>query len=255
MFPRPTLRCLEEDLGMKIPLLTESLLHNLDLPVLQTAQKELQRNATQRQSLSAIDDNYLIRLRHSRMRGVMYISVNDPAEAWVVASAIRKEGSGEDPYKKIQTTSENNLKLRRANDSSYKKGKKTDSSYLLPTKRDYSRLNVEKKLDRESRITQSVQDEISKAIFTKGEVFSNSVEGYTFEVLITTEEIPELHIGLISARGTDLDSQITVLAAARDFIDPCEIDYIALIEGGEINSSISGHFCYMGILKPYVGDE
>lgn len=142
-FPRPTIRCMNEDLGMKTPNAKQVNFSDLDIPLLAVLESQMRAIAdgNHLRRIVSIDDNHLYRLKFSeRVRGASWFMDMDINLGWLVASGNREEGSLTDFYSKIK--SERRLKNKRLSDSGYKPNCKTDSSYLLPKEEDFLCLQV-----------------------------------------------------------------------------------------------------------------
>lgn len=129
---RPTLRCLQEDLGLGLPPVTEPL-DETDHPLLLKAAEQFTETETKHERIRAIDDQVLFKVKVQRWRGAVWIDADLP---WVVAAGRREDGSGEDFYAKLE--SEGRAARTRYNAARSPPLKTvTYASHLLPTREDH----------------------------------------------------------------------------------------------------------------------
>ena len=67
---RPTLRCLTDDLGLKIPPLDDPL-DELDHPLLRKAHQQFAEQNSSRERISSIDATVLFKVKAQRWRGAV----------------------------------------------------------------------------------------------------------------------------------------------------------------------------------------
>lgn len=258
MYPRPTLRCLREDYKIEIPDPNVTMLHEYDYEIMRGARDTLYKDPTKIEKIKSIKDNVFFKLKTARYRGILFFDHKPPEvkmpEAWVLASGIRRAGDTDDFYKKIETTSKNNLKLNRKKDSNHKKGKTTDSDYLLPTSGDYKRFSIELLLFSRDQLIISIQDEIRQAARNPGQLHVCDLPDMHLELLVTEESTSELQIGFRPNENKLKFLQRLVFQASIRFLDPEELEGIDHIAGGTL-SSANGDYCYMGFLKTTLSEE
>ncbi len=98
MTVRPTLRCLTEDLGLKIPSIDDPL-DELDHPSLRKVGQQFADPGGSRERISSIDATVLFKVKVQRWRGAVWI---DPAgRRWMVAAGWREDGSQGDFYEAL----------------------------------------------------------------------------------------------------------------------------------------------------------
>jgi len=95
---RPTLRCLTDDLGLKIPPLDDPL-DELDHPLLRKAHQQFAEQNSSRERISSIDATVLFKVKAQRWRGAVWIDA--AGRPWMVAAGWREEGSQDDFYEAL----------------------------------------------------------------------------------------------------------------------------------------------------------
>ncbi|MGH3801005.1 MAG: hypothetical protein ACRDTD_12865, partial [Pseudonocardiaceae bacterium] len=93
MLVRPTLRCLTDDLGLKIPPINDPL-DELDHPLLRRANQQFAEPRSSRERISSIDATVLFKVKAQRWRGAVWIDA--AGRSWMVAAGQREEGSQDD---------------------------------------------------------------------------------------------------------------------------------------------------------------
>ena len=95
---RPTLRCLTDDLGLKIPTI-DDLLDEFDHPLLRKANQQFAEPSSSRERISSIDAAVLFKVKAQRWRGAVWIAAT--GRPWMVAAGWREEGSQDDFYEAL----------------------------------------------------------------------------------------------------------------------------------------------------------
>jgi len=93
---RITLRCLRDDLKLKLPPI-EVDLGELDHVLVAEARRIAPSAPRGQKRILAIEHPLVYRLRHGRWRGATWLET-DVARFWLCAAAQREQGSGEDAY-------------------------------------------------------------------------------------------------------------------------------------------------------------
>jgi len=93
---RPTLRCVREDLRLKLPSLDVDL-GTLDHPLLEEARRLAPNAPVGQKRILSIPHPMVFRLRHSRWRGASWME-EAASRFWLLAGAIREEGSADDAF-------------------------------------------------------------------------------------------------------------------------------------------------------------
>ncbi len=109
---RPTVRCLTEDIGLQLPLVTVPL-HGLDLPIIKRAQQipaKQRENGAER--ILSLKDRVWLKAKTSRERGAVteHPHVGErpgtpECNWWLGAVGFREEGSGDDAYADLKARS------------------------------------------------------------------------------------------------------------------------------------------------------
>lgn len=148
LFPRATLRCITEDLGLAVPVAGEELISELDHPLLREVAKiYAKNNVPLRTRILSIDDNIFFRCKPNiPFRAAVWEENSNPATTWVVAGAKRENGSKRDFYEVLCQKTTQEIKAKRTLDSGHKPSKKTDSDFLKPQQEDYDRLLFDEQL-------------------------------------------------------------------------------------------------------------
>ena len=95
---RPTLRCLTDDLGLKIPTVDDPL-DEFDHPLLRKANQQFAEPSSSRERISSIDAAVLFKVTAQRWRGAVWIDAT--GRPWMVAAGWREEGSQDDFYEAL----------------------------------------------------------------------------------------------------------------------------------------------------------
>ena len=95
---RPTLRCLTEDLGLKIPPIDDPL-DELDHPLLRKANQQFAEQSGRRERISSIDATVLFKVKAQRWRGAVWTDA--AGNRWMIAAGWREEGSQDDFYEAL----------------------------------------------------------------------------------------------------------------------------------------------------------
>lgn len=87
--PRPTLRCLREDLGLPLPAVTIPL-DETDHPIVAKTAELFTDTEAKHERIRAIDDQVMFKVKVQRWRGAVWIDADLP---WLVAAGRREDGS------------------------------------------------------------------------------------------------------------------------------------------------------------------
>lgn len=136
--PRPTLRCLREDLVLPLPTVDDPL-DEVDHPLLTKATGQFAEPTTPHERIAAIDDNVLFKVKVQRWRGAVW--VNDP-RVWLVAAGRREASSPDDFYAALSAQA---IAARKSYNTEHAASLGTDtySGYLLPGPADENRYRAE----------------------------------------------------------------------------------------------------------------
>lgn len=97
-FPRPTLRCLREDLGYKkLPPATQYLDELSDV-IVSKASQVTRAVPDVGERVVELDDRMFWKVKIDRWRGALLV---DGDESWLVAAGYRREGDADDFYREL----------------------------------------------------------------------------------------------------------------------------------------------------------
>lgn len=93
---RVTIRCLVYDLGISLPG-PETDLGGTDHPVVEEVRRIAPTSPDGQKRIQAIEHPPVFRVRHGRWRGATWVE-EVPGLVWLLAAALREEGSGDDAF-------------------------------------------------------------------------------------------------------------------------------------------------------------
>jgi hypothetical protein len=151
--PRPTLRCLREDLALPLPTVDEPL-DEVDHPLLAKTAEKFTDPETPHERIAAIDDNVLFKVKVQRWRGAVW--VDDP-RTWLVAAGWREAGSTDDFYAALSAQA---IAARKTYNAEHAAPLKTIaySDHLLPGPADERRYRAEAGARLLHRLSRAVHD-------------------------------------------------------------------------------------------------
>lgn len=199
-FPRPTLRCVREDLGYKkLPPVSQQLDKLGD--VVLTKSGEVARSAPQgTERVVELDDRIFWKVKIDRWRGALWISDD---ESWLVAAGYRRAGDADDFYNELGTAARRwRAEFNRSNTPPLKTDTCTDP--LLPTDDDRDRLVLEDALrvvdDLRAELRAMTVQSARSAVEVRGEA-----AGCELGVLVHRGELGEIYVSVrIVARTPDV---------------------------------------------------
>ncbi|MFJ6212136.1 hypothetical protein ACIQGZ_02170 [Streptomyces sp. NPDC092296] len=135
---RPTLRCLQQDMGLPVPPVTRPL-EEIDHPLLAKAAERFAEADAKHERIRAIDDQVLFKVKVQRWRGAVWVDSDLP---WLVAGGRREDGSGDDFYAALEA---DGRAARARYNAGHRDGLKTatHSAHLLPERADFVRYRAE----------------------------------------------------------------------------------------------------------------
>lgn len=136
---RPTLRCLIDDLGLKIPHVDDPL-DELDHPLLRKANQQFAEQSNNRERISSIDATVLFKVKAQRWRGAVWIDA--AGRSWMVAAGWREEGSQDDFYEALGQAARS-ARARYNAEHSPPLATNTDVTQWLPNDADQDRFAAE----------------------------------------------------------------------------------------------------------------
>lgn len=137
-FPRPTIRCLQDDLDTKLPPATEPL--DRVAHVIVGKAGEVARSAPERaERIVELDDHVFWKIKIERWRGALWSTTD---ESWIAAVGYRRAGDGDDFYNELGESGRRwKAEYNRTNKPPLTTSTFTDR--LLPTELDRKRIVLE----------------------------------------------------------------------------------------------------------------
>jgi hypothetical protein len=139
MSVRPTLRCLTNDLGLKIPP-ADIALDEIDHPLLRKASDQFTDPSGLRERILSIDDTVMFKVKVQRWRGAAWNDADD--QTWLVAAGQREAGSRDDFYQALATAART-AKTRYNNEHTSALRTDTYTAAWLPNADDHDRYILE----------------------------------------------------------------------------------------------------------------
>ncbi|NUT23792.1 MAG: hypothetical protein HOV77_31905 [Hamadaea sp.] len=136
--PRPTLRCLEEDLKVPIPAIDDPL-DEIDHPIIRKAVEQFGERESRHERIRSIDDQVLFKVKVQRWRGAVWV---EPELPWLIAAGWRESGSADDFYAALAADGQS---ARAHYNAAHKRALTTDTYIMdfLPQRDDRLRLQAE----------------------------------------------------------------------------------------------------------------
>lgn len=98
---RPTLRCLEDDLGEALPSFAVELHAAVNHPLLEEMRRLAPDAPTGQKRVLSVKRTMVYRVRHGRWRGATWLDAKQPV-FWLCAAETREEGSNDDAYEHFE---------------------------------------------------------------------------------------------------------------------------------------------------------
>lgn len=156
---RPTLRCALEDLKIAIPGL-DTPLDEVDHPLLTKANEQFSDSARHQEKITAIDDEYLVKVKAQRWRGAVW---QEPGLGWLIAAGWRESGSPDDFYKALHAQAVAARKSYNASQARALKSK-TFVAGWLPNDDDRQRYLAEEAIRFERLLQATVHDMLCRSL-------------------------------------------------------------------------------------------
>jgi hypothetical protein len=179
---RPTLRCLDEDLGLPLPSVAAAL-DEIDHPLLEKAVAQFSDAETKHERIRSIDDAVLFKVKVQRWRGAIWLDADLP---WLVAAGQREDGSSDDFYAALEAGG----KAARARyNAAHSDGLKTStfSGHLLPTRADHIRYRAEAGV-RFARLLRATIQELIKDTLRDGREHTSDFDTFTLGLQVRADD-------------------------------------------------------------------
>ncbi|MBT3166944.1 hypothetical protein HTV80_28175 [Streptomyces sp. Vc74B-19] len=188
--PRPTLRCLREDLGRPLPPVTVPL-DEIDHPILAKAGEQFADSDTKHERIRAIDDQVLFKVKVQRWRGAVWIDADLP---WLVAAGRREDGSGNDFYAALEA--EGRAARARYN-VAHADALRTETStaHLLPAREDHVRYQAEAAVRFARRLRVTLLD-LARASLRDGREHAVEFDTFTIGLQVRADDGHETYLAV-----------------------------------------------------------
>jgi hypothetical protein len=187
---RPTLRCLQDDLELKLPTLRDSL-SELKHPLLDKARSQFTSDET-RWRISSIDDNVFFKAKVGRWRGAVWCE--KATLDWLCAAGIRRDGSPEDFYESL--ADEGRRRKQEQNRLGAQLTTDTFTDHLLPVEDDRLRLSLEAALVDVDDIDETVRRLTLEAARTPGVEQRDTAGGYSIGIQVLESDTGMIYVGV-----------------------------------------------------------
>lgn len=188
--PRPTLRCLSDDLHLPVPPLTRPL-DEVDHVLVAKAAEQFTEGRTHHERIQAIDDRILFKVKIQRWRGAVWGGETCP---WLVAAGRREQGSGDDFYAALAT----DARAARSRYNTEHAKSLTSSTYvehLLPNRDDHLRYRLEAGTRFVRRLEQLVPD-LVRASLHDGREHATDEGTFTLGVQVRAAQGHETYVAV-----------------------------------------------------------
>jgi hypothetical protein len=212
---RPTIRCINEDLGIrKLPPATEPL-DRLDHPVLKKAREVCRDDPPTSERIVSIDDKVLWKVKIGRWRGAVWCP---SPRRWLIAAGTREAGSPDDFYADL---AERGRRWRADHNRSTSPGVQTDTlvAPLLPTDADRQRLELE----RQTKVVDELFDVVPELVITaarSGTEQTDEAGGCRIGVLVRRTGLDDVYVAIRFVGPVQDNVTAVVLRAVPAVADP-----------------------------------
>jgi hypothetical protein len=215
---RPTLRCLREDLDVRIPPVDEPL-EAVGHPLLTKVNQQFSSVDATHERIAAIDDLVLFKAKIQRWRGAVWM--DDPSadiRCWLVAAGRREDGAPTDFYASLTATA---VAARSRYNATHHKpiATNTYAAHLLPSSDDKVRYRAESAARLERRLAAAVH-ESCRASLLDGREHTATVEGAIIGVQIRANLGHETYVAVRIIGSVPEAVTVTVL----DLVPGCDLD-------------------------------
>lgn len=212
--PRPTLRCLSEDLGLQVPPVNVPL-DEIQHPLLDKAIEQFTDASQTHERIRAIDDQVVFKVKVGRWRGAVWID-DDEKRPWLLAAGTREDGSPDDFYEAL-TVEGRRSRARYNGTHSTALSTDTHTQDLRPNGDDYDRYRVEAAI-RFIRSLEVTLIDLTRASLLDGHEHDGQVAGARVGVLVRADDGHETYIAIRITGPVPRDLTTLVL----DCVPGCE---------------------------------
>lgn len=224
-FPRPTLRCLLDDLGYKkVPPAKEPLDRLQDAVLVKAA--EVARAAPEGATrIVELDDCVFWKVKIERWRGALW---TQDKESWLAAAGYRRDGDADDAYAELGERARR-WKAEYNRDHSVPLTSDAFTGPLLPTENDYDRIKLEDSLRVVDDLRAELKD-LTVAAAKSGREERGEAAGCELGMLIRPAGVDEVYVcvrivsrtpdGVFDVHALVLDSVPAVADREGWFMDP-----------------------------------
>ncbi len=202
---RPTLRCLQEELKLPIPRLTEPL-DAVDHPLLNKARQQFADPAGSRERIAAIDDRVLFKAKVQRWRGAIWMGEHLP---WLLAAGVREAGSADDFYSALAADGRQARALYNAVNARALTTE-TSTAHLLPRATDRQRYKLEATARFVRALERAVPDLI-RASLRDGREHTTTLPALTLGAQVRADDGHETYVAIRISGSVPLDVTAVVL--------------------------------------------
>jgi hypothetical protein len=210
--PRPTLRCLTEDLDLAVPPINQPL-DEIDHPILTKVVEQFANAETRHERVRSVDDQVFFKAKVQRWRGAVWV---EPDLSWLVAAGRRESGSPDDFYAALAAEGQ---AARARYNAERKPPLKTDTytGPLLPGRDDRMRYRVEAGV-RLVRLLEALVPDLVYESLRDGREYACDLESFGIGVHVRADHGHETYIA-IRITGSVPDNLVNVIL---DIVPGCD---------------------------------
>ncbi|WP_028649208.1 hypothetical protein [Nocardiopsis sp. CNT312] len=218
MPPRPTLRCLREDLRLPVPS-ARTPLERIDHPLLRKAAEQFADPGTPHERIRAIDDTVLFKVKVARWRGAVFVDENDSdVRDWLVAAGRCEDGSNDDFYACLHAQART---ARQRYNAEHDRALTTDThtGHLLPGSDDRDRYLLEAGVRFTLRLDTEIRG-LVRGSLRDGHEHAADFSGFRLGVIVRADEGHETYVAIRITGSVPHDLIAVILSRVPD----CAVD-------------------------------
>ena len=194
MPPRPTLRCLRDDLNLPLPT-ARTPLDEIDHPLIKKAAEQFARRETPHERITSIDDVVLFKVKTGRWRGAVYCEEpTTEVQDWLIAAGTREEGSPDDFYAALHAQARAARHRYNAEHDKPLTGD-TYTEHLLPGQDDHDRYLLEAGTRLARRLNTALRQLLSGSL-RDGHEHAADFPSFRLGVIVRAEEGNETYVAV-----------------------------------------------------------